>query len=317
MKNVVEVKNVVKSFKDKIVLNHVSFSMKPGEIVGFVGQNGAGKSTLMKCMCNLINMDEGTISICEEDVVKQREKALSYVSCMIEGPGLFENMTGKENLELMATLNHASKEKLHEMMEFTQIGSQLKTKAVSHEGTISICEEDVVKQREKALSYVSCMIEGPGLFENMTGKENLELMATLNHASKEKLHEMMEFTQIGSQLKTKAVSQYSMGMKQRTGLAVALMKEPKVLLLDEPMNGLDATGIQGLREELIRLAKEKNVALLISSHQLGEIEKMADRIIGIHFGKIKEISMEEKENVYVLETDRKIPDQSDLQIIEQ
>ena len=181
------------------------------------------------------------------------------------------------------------------------------------EGTISICEEDVVKQREKALSYVSCMIEGPGLFENMTGKENLELMATLNHASKEKLHEMMEFTQIGSQLKTKAVSQYSMGMKQRTGLAVALMKEPKVLLLDEPMNGLDATGIQGLREELIRLAKEKNVALLISSHQLGEIEKMADRIIGIHFGKIKEISMEEKENVYVLETDRKIPDQSDLQ----
>ena len=131
MKNVVEVKNVVKSFKDKIVLNHVSFSMKPGEIVGFVGQNGAGKSTFMKCMCNLINMDEGTISICEEDVVKQREKALSYVSCMIEGPGLFENMTGKENLELMATLNHASKEKLHEMMEFTQIGSQLKTKAVS------------------------------------------------------------------------------------------------------------------------------------------------------------------------------------------
>ena len=227
MKNVVEVKNVVKSFKDKIVLNHVSFSMKPGEIVGFVGQNGAGKSTLMKCMCNLINMDEGTISICKEDVVKQREKALSYVSCMIEGPGLFENMTGKENLELMATLNHASKEKLHEMMEFTQIGSQLKTKAVS---------------------------------------------------------------------------QYSMGMKQRTGLAVALMKEPKVLLLDEPMYGL---------------AKEKNVALLISSHQLGEIEKMADRIIGIHFGKIKEISMEEKENVYVLETDRKIPDQSDLQIIEQ
>ena len=102
MKNVVEVKNVVKSFKDKIVLNHVSFSMKPGEIVGFVGQNGAGKSTLMKCMCNLINMDEGTISICKEDVVKQREKALSYVSCMIEGPGLFENMTGKENLELMA-----------------------------------------------------------------------------------------------------------------------------------------------------------------------------------------------------------------------
>lgn len=76
------------------------------------------------------------------------------------------------------------------------------------------------------------------------------------------------------------------------------------------------TVLDGLAHPLYS-AKEKNVALLISSHQLGEIEKIADRIIGIHFGKIKEISMEEKENVYVLETDRKIPDQSDLQIIEQ
>lgn len=242
MKNIVEVKDVVKSFKDKVVLNHVSFSMQPGEIVGFVGQNGAGKSTLMKCMCNLMNVDSGSIVICGKDVSKNREEALSYVSCMIEGPGLFENMTGKENLELIATLNHASKDKLKEMMEFTGIGSQLKNKVVS---------------------------------------------------------------------------QYSMGMKQRTGLAVALMKEPCVLLLDEPMNGLDATGIQNLREELIRLAKEKNVALLISSHQLGEVEKIADRIIGIHFGKIKEISLEEKENVYSILTNQPIVDTSPFTIIEQ
>lgn len=242
MANIVEVKNVVKSFKDKVVLNDVSFNMKPGEIVGFVGQNGAGKSTLMKCMCNLMDIDSGSISICGKDVVKQREEALACVSCMIEGPGLFENMTGKENLELIATLNHASKDKLKEMMDFTQIGSQLKIKPVS---------------------------------------------------------------------------QYSMGMKQRTGLAVALMKEPKVLLLDEPMNGLDATGIQNLREELIRLAKEKNVALLISSHQLSEIEKMANRIIGIHFGKIKEISMTEKDDIYIIETDKQIQDISGLRILEQ
>lgn len=122
MKNIVEVKNVVKSFKDKVVLNHVSFRMQPGEIVGFVGQNGAGKSTLMKCMCNLMDVDRGSILIGGKDVSKNREEALSYVSCMIEGPGLFENMTGKENLELIATLNHASKAKLKEMMEFTGIG---------------------------------------------------------------------------------------------------------------------------------------------------------------------------------------------------
>lgn len=242
MNNIVEVKNVVKSFKDKVVLNDVSFTMIPGEIVGFVGQNGAGKSTLMKCMCNLMNLDSGSISICGKDIVKQREEALECVSCMIEGPGLFENMTGKENLELIATLNHASKNKLYEMMDFTQIGHQLKTKPVS---------------------------------------------------------------------------QYSMGMKQRTGLAVALMKEPKVLLLDEPMNGLDATGIQNLREELVYLAKEKNVALLISSHQLGEIEKIANRIIGIHFGKIKEISMDEKGDIYTIETDKHIQDISNLRILEQ
>lgn len=242
MNNIVEVKHVVKGFKDKVVLNDISFSMKPGEIVGFVGQNGAGKSTLMKCMCNLIDVDSGSISICGKDVAKQREQALASISCMIEGPGLFENMTGKENLELIATLNHVSKDKLTEMMDFTQIGSQLKTKSVS---------------------------------------------------------------------------KYSMGMKQRTGLAVALMKNPKVLLLDEPMNGLDATGIQNLREELTHLSKEKNVALLISSHQLGEIEKIADRIIGIHFGKIKEISMNGKENIYTLETDKPIQNISVFRILEQ
>ena len=217
MKNVVEVKNVVKSFKDKIVLNHVSFSMKPGEIVGFVGQNGAGKSTLMKCMCNLINMDEGTISICKEDVVKQREKALSYVSCMIEGPGLFENMTGKENLELMATLNHASKEKLHEMMEFTQIGSQLKTKAVS---------------------------------------------------------------------------QYSMGMKQRTGLAVALMKEPKVLLLDEPMNALDEDGVN-LIYKVLKEEKERGACIIMATHNKSDFSSVCDKILKVSEGRMVEVRNEE------------------------
>ena len=81
MKNVVEVKNVVKSFKDKIVLNHVSFSMKPGEIVGFVGQNGAGKSTLMKCMCNLMSIPLSEVhAICYRSPHNPLKKSIFFKS---------------------------------------------------------------------------------------------------------------------------------------------------------------------------------------------------------------------------------------------
>lgn len=131
------------------------------------------------------------------------------------------------------------------------------------------------------------MIESPGLFPTLSGYENLLYFAKIHNVSKNRIAEMATYTKLGVHLKKRA-SQYSMGMKQRLGLAIALLHEPKFLILDEPTNGLDPSGIMELREELRELVDDHDVSILISSHQLGEIDKIADRIICIHQGQIEE-----------------------------
>lgn len=154
-------------------------------------------------------------------------------------------------------------------------------------GTIIIEGHDLAKERELALHYVSAMIEAPGLYPTLSGYENLQYFAKLKHVDQKRVQEIAEFTRLGKNLKKRA-GQYSMGMKQRLGLGIALLGHPKFLILDEPTNGLDPRGIMELRQELRQLADEEDVAILISSHQLGEIEKVADRIICINQGKIVE-----------------------------
>ena len=131
----------------------------------------------------------------------------------------------------------------------------------------SICGHDIQSQREKALSYQASLIESPGLFFNMTGYENLEIFASLKNVSKDKLRQMADYTRIGDYLK-KPVSSYSLGMKQRLALSIALLSSPKFLMLDEPMNGLDPSGVFELRKELRKMVDEQGMSLLISSHQL-------------------------------------------------
>lgn len=154
-------------------------------------------------------------------------------------------------------------------------------------GQIIIEGHDLAKERELALQYVSAMIEAPGLFPTLSGYENLRYFAKLKHVDQKRIEEIARFTRLGKSLEKRA-GQYSMGMKQRLGLGIALLGHPKFLILDEPTNGLDPRGIMELRQELRQLADEEDVAILISSHQLGEIEKVADRIICINQGEIVE-----------------------------
>ena len=210
--NVLEVKNLNKSYGKKLVLDDVGFNIKPNEIVGFIGPNGAGKSTTMKCICNLIYPDSGEIFISGIDLFKDREKALSHQASLIESPGLYTDVTGRENIKLIGKLRNISKERIEEIYEFTELGEAL----------------------------------------------------------------------------DRNVSGYSMGMKQRLGLGIAIMAKPKLLMLDEPTSGLDPTGIIHLRSTLEQLIENEDISILFSSHQLGEVEKLADRIICINKGKIIE-----------------------------
>ena len=174
-------------------------------------------------------------------------------------------------------------------------------------GNVTICGHDIQSQREQALSHQASLIESPGLFFNMTGYENLEIFASLKNVSKDKLQQMADYTRIGDYLK-KPVSSYSLGMKQRLALSIALLSSPQFLMLDEPMNGLDPSGVFELRKELRKMVDEYGMSLLISSHQLNEIEKIADRIIYIENGKIKEVEKQEQTITYQIRVNKIITD---------
>lgn len=152
-------------------------------------------------------------------------------------------------------------------------------------GSIKVCGFDLKTEREKALGMQASLIESPGLYPTMSGLENLKLFASLRKVSEERVDELVKFTNLGRKIHL-ATSKYSMGMKQRLALAIVLLSKPRFIILDEPTNGLDPKGIMELRNTLRDLVEKEHLSILFSSHQLGEIEKLADRIICINKGEI-------------------------------
>lgn len=210
---------LTKQFGEQIGVDCVNMHVPQGKIYGLLGRNGAGKTTTMRMLLNLATPTSGEISLFGEDYRKNLKGTYRRIGSMIETPGFYENLTGRENLQIFARLRGQHK-------------------------------KDSV---QNALKIVGLDKETKKTFGN-----------------------------------------YSLGMKQRLGIAAAIMHEPEMLILDEPINGLDPVGIQEVRKYLEMLCVEKGVTILISSHILNEIEQLAD-IIGImHEGKlIEEVAMQE------------------------
>lgn len=217
--SVLKVSNISKWIKKKHIIKDVSFDIKSGEVLGFLGPNGSGKSTTLRMIVGLSKPSSGTINICGYSIEKNFVKAMSNVGCIIEGPDLYDYMSGYRNLEMLANMSKAvSKKDIDEAVE-------------------------------------------------LVGMEN-------------RIHDN--------------VGIYSMGMKQRIGLAQALIHKPKLLVLDEPTNGLDPQGIHEFREIVKNLAKEKDISVLISSHLISEVQLMCDRVSIINNGSIiKSASIDE------------------------
>lgn len=213
-KVVLEVSNVTKTFGNRVAVNNVSFTIKEGEIFGFLGPNGAGKTTTMKMICGLTNITKGKIKICNNDMPKDSEKALSCIGALIENPLMYPNLTGMDNLKYYASLYS------------------------------KISKKDIIK------------------YSRVVGLEQ----------------------RLNDKLKT-----YSLGMKQRLGIAQALLHSPKLLVLDEPLSGLDPNGVKEMRDFLKILAKEYKIAILISSHMLSDMEQICDTIGIINNGQLLEI----------------------------
>jgi len=156
-------------------------------------------------------------------------------------------------------------------------------------GSIRICNFDMPKDSEKALQNVGALIENPLMYPNMTGLDNLKYYASLyKNISKNDIIKYARVVGLEHRLKDK-LKTYSLGMKQRLGIAQALLHSPKLLVLDEPLSGLDPNGVKEMRDFLKILAREYNIAILISSHMLSDMEQICDTIGIINNGQLLEI----------------------------
>lgn len=156
-------------------------------------------------------------------------------------------------------------------------------------GDITICGYSVKSNFEKAIMNVGAIIETPTLYSYMSGKQNLKYYANLYKGiSKQRIDEVIELVGLRDRINDK-VKSYSLGMRQRIGIAQALLHNPKILILDEPTNGLDPNGILEMRHFLKKIAKSNKISILVSSHILSEMELLCNTVAIIDNGQLKQI----------------------------
>ncbi len=176
-------------------------------------------------------------------------------------------------------------------------------------GKVFINGYDIEENFKKAIENVGTIVESPDLYMYMSGYENLKLVANLyKNVDKARIDEIVKLVGLENRIKDK-VSKYSLGMRQRLGIAQAILHKPKLLILDEPTNGLDPEGIKEVKVLLKKLAEQENMAILISSHNLAELDTFCNKISIIKNGEIVETNdidtfkKDIQNNCYILEVE--------------
>lgn len=219
---------------------------------------------------------------------------------VIETKGLTKEYNGKRSV---SDLNlHIKKGRIYGLLGRNGAGKTTTMKMIlnlidSFDGEVVVYGKNMKKHSKEILPRIGCLIESPGFYPNLTGTENLKIFAELRGLPKRNaIKESLELVGLRYNDK-KLFSQYSMGMKQRLAIALAIMHDPEILILDEPINGLDPIGIAEVRTFIRKLCTEKGKTILISSHILSEIELIADDIGIIDKGiLLEEESLEELKN---------------------
>ena len=220
---------------------------------------------------------------------------------VIETKGLTKEYNGKRSV---SDLNlHIKKGRIYGLLGRNGAGKTTTMKMIlnlidSSDGEVIVFGKSMKKHNKEILPRIGCLIESPGFYPNLTGTENLKIFAQLRGIPKRNaIKESLELVGLKYNDK-KLFSQYSMGMKQRLAIALAVMHDPEILILDEPINGLDPIGITEVRTFIRKLCTEKGKTILISSHILSEIELIADDIGIIDNGVLlEEESLEELKNM--------------------
>ena len=205
----IEVSGVSKKYKDRMLVDDVSFTVEKGEILGIVGLNGSGKTVLLKCICGLMDYSGGTLTVNGKVIGKDCEYPAN-MGVIIETPGFLPYHSGYKNLEYLASLRK------------------------------KISKQDIK-----------------------------DVLVKVGLAGEEK----------------KLVAKYSLGMRQRLGIAQAIMENPELLILDEPMNGLDKDGIAEVRKLLLEM-KAEGKTMIITSHNEEDIKVLCDKVIEMDKGKL-------------------------------
>jgi len=173
-------------------------------------------------------------------------------------------------------------------------------------GTIKLFDQYNIAETNAYLSDIGSLIEAPSFYPNLTAIENLKILQRLANVPQSNIEKVLTIVDLQNVPKKKLVKNYSLGMKQRLGIALALLKFPKLIILDEPTNGLDPKGVREIRELIALLPEKYGTTVLISSHILSEIEKIANRVAIINNGQIKyegSLAELEKTSRLVIKTD--------------
>lgn len=175
-------------------------------------------------------------------------------------------------------------------------------------GSVIINGYDIKKNFEKAIEKVGTIVENPDLYMYLSGYDNLKIISNLyKNVDKKRIDEVIKIVRLEARINDK-VAKYSLGMRQRLGIAQALLHKPNLLILDEPTNGLDPEGIKELRDIIKSLAVKENVGVVISSHNLSELESFCNKVVIIKNGKIVETNelknVKNVEESYIFEVDK-------------
>lgn len=155
-----------------------------------------------------------------------------------------------------------------------------------NEGKVTLFGLDSEEHFEECMKKVGSLIESPAIYNNISAYKNLKLMSKFyNNVTDERIMHVLKMVRLEKYKNDKA-GRFSLGMKQRLGLALALLSEPQLVILDEPTNGLDIEGMIEIREIITRLAKEKGITFVVSSHLANEIEKTCNKVCVIHEGEL-------------------------------
>lgn len=188
-------------------------------------------------------------------------------------------------------------------------------------GEVYINGKNIKENFENAIRKVGAIVESPDMYMYLSGIDNLKLVANYYNISHDKIDSIVEFVGLKDRIKD-TVSKYSLGMRQRLGIAQAILNKPNLLIVDEPTNGLDPSGIIEFRKMLKELAKKEKMSIFISSHNLAEIENICDKVLLINEGEIVSLDVLHEKNdkdKYKLELNstKKLENKENIEIIDE